>query len=798
MKELLKEFLSYILVEGTTAKQAKQMNLKFIKGSRIYWSEDGEKPASHKTDDSGKIVAVSAQDTQSDKPKKDGNDKLPPEVTRTKSPERYMGGKPKKATPAKAITPSVGSDAPDTPTIPSSVGTGGKGKRALTANHGINPTEDTPSGIVQKLISAAQTLVEARRKGVAGIGGPVASYGEASLTDLANRLTVGGLQQGLRTFREENKERVETNRELITKCQDPDFLKAAKKAKNTSVCKGKNPNATREVGEMLGLDPEKDKEFIIDYLATRAAYRDVELERLKADPDSVFYPSGKKGFGQNADAAGAWAEAAFDGAIATTVSMQGSLIDSERPFVVIQSDTVSGGYDGAVLNSLEAQRDAATTAEDKAYYEEQIKAWEVAKFHDTMVVGEDSKGRMVVFHITNKKDNELKDIWNNATPASAMGELLSSFKAKIAEGGMNKLTKEETEGFRTVTLVMEDAVTICADASAAATLLWTNPDFTVNDDVVSVAHSLRKPKDYVANMGSWMDSPIGPRSARAKKDFDTWATGAGAGVTSDMRKVCKGRGSDSAKCTAERMKVMEEYMKTKPANLPPYDPVGKLLVKIGEEQIKRDGKSGAPSGGSLGACANVKRNEKAAVERAHKLVVESIEKEDAKICSGPGKGKNCKPNGPAKRMYLSQLMHSMHFDIMGENYDSHIGVVTGGRASRPSDFRQTLAERSGYSKNNPEPTVPPGSAKDVVDWRNGLKEHIINNAIVSADSAAIRIRAGGATGEESELIEDSWRTAGDSQKVQKNVGEDVRTGVIGLADGRRREESSDILRDSFK
>lgn len=115
MNKLLKEFLSYILVEAVsaTSKQAKDMGLKFIKGSKIYWSKTGQKPASHKTDDSGKIVPVTAQDTQPKQPKKDGTDELPPEVVRVQSPERYRGGgkKPRKSTgptpePGKQTVPA--------------------------------------------------------------------------------------------------------------------------------------------------------------------------------------------------------------------------------------------------------------------------------------------------------------------------------------------------------------------------------------------------------------------------------------------------------------------------------------------------------------------------------------------------------------------------------------------------------------------------------------------------------------------------------------------------------------------
>ena len=46
------------------------------------------------------------------------------------------------------------------------------------------------------------------------------------------------------------------------------------------------------------------------------------------------------------------------------------------------------------------------------------------------------------------------------------------------------------------------------------------------------------------------------------------------------------------------------------------------------------------------------------------------------------------------------------------------------------------------------------------------------------------------------MVEDSWRTAGSGQKVQKTVGDGVREGVISRSDARRKE-SSDVVRNLF-
>lgn len=760
MNKLLKEFLSYILIkEGYSEELKRRMGIpaNAVARGKYWYDGTGENAKYLGLVKNGKFVPALPGEKPGDDKKPD---ELPPEVIRVKPPERYMGaGAGGDQRPAKRKT-----------------------KPAITVNHGITPT-DSATGIIQKLINSAKMLVGARRKGIPGPGGAVASYGEATLTELCNRLTQGGLQQGLGRFREENKERITNKKEQIQQILD----NGTKKEKTSLEAK------ISALGAILGLDPNVDRKFIIEYLAAREAYVEEELKRLEADPKSIFHRKGNAGFGKNREAAEEWARAAFDGAVATSISMQSSLIDSTRPFTVIQSDAVPGGHDDAIVAHLTAMRDAAPEgSDDRRHYETQLKAWEVAKFHDTMVVGEDAQGRMVVFHVTNKKGNDLKDIWNNTTPADAMRSLHDKFAEEAKRTGEGGLTADEKRGFAEVQVVLQRGVEICEDAAAAATGLWSDESFKIDDKLVDAAHALRSPKDYVGDLGDWMDKEATSRSGAAKKDFNAWATGKGKRVVSEMNAVCKGKGSTSRECTKQRMSVMRTYMKTNPKNKPPFEPVGKLLVKIGEVQIAKDKRSGKSSTGSLGECVRVKQEEKQAVEAAHKAVVNKIQTVDAELCKN--NPKSCKPNGPATRMYLTQVMHSMHFDIMAENWDEHLGAVTGGRASQPNDFRTALAEHSGFAKDNPEPTSPQERAQ----WRAKLIEHIINNATVSAESGAIKISQGGESGSEFELVTDSWRTAGSgNQKVQKNVGEDVRKSVIGTADSRRKD-SGNIIRDSFK
>jgi len=129
-------------------------------------------------------------------------------------------------------------------------------------------------------------------------------------------------------------------------------------------------------------------------------------------------------------------------------------------------------------------------------------------------------------------------------------------------------------------------------------------------------------------------------------------------------------------------------------------------------------------------------------------------------------------------MYLEHVMHSMHFDMMVDNWDEHLAAVTGIRSSQPSDFRDTLREASGFE-----------GPIDTPEQRAALRQHIVENAKIDAESGAIVISSPKG---DLVLVEDSWRTAGSGQKVQKTVGDGVREGVIQRSDTRRKNNSNTI------
>ena len=90
--------------------------------------------------------------------------------------------------------------------------------------------------------------------------------------------------------------------------------------------------------------------------------------------------------------------------------------------------------------------------------------------------------------------------------------------------------------------------------------------------------------------------------------------------------------------------------------------------------------------------------------------------------------------------------------------DGKMIVQMGIKGAKASHVRNCLAEKSGYGD------IPPGT-------RDGLKAHLTRTSSINSETGAIVIK--GQSGN-TELAEDTWRTAGDSQKFASGFGQDMR------------------------
>jgi hypothetical protein len=578
--------------------------------------------------------------------------------------------------------------------------------------------EGLDNGDLTALTECNDNLLHNRDIGVSGMGGPVASYGEAGVCRTANILR----ERGYEGFVDDNIEAVNAKMMQIKE----------KKSKFQS--------AINTLASHLGLTLPEDEEAVIEYLGARLVFGEQEFKRLSSNPDSIWTKEGKQGFGKDRDAFDAWAKAIFDGALSTKNLIETeSDIDSTKPYVVIQSNTVEGeGHDIGILNHLKGRLEEAKQSgneEDIQYYSIEIDAFEKLGFHDTMVVGQDKKGRTNVFHITNKKQDNLADIWGNTTPAYMLNIIKKQFDPKVAI----KVVK-----------VIDAGIADVSDAKMATNREFAN--FKIDSNFLKVLETPELKKYTTAlkeekNFNAWLKQKMGKKYPPTK--LLAWMTYAQNYVQSQL---------DAGQN-------------------PSYEKFGKLLTKVGElgqksTYIRKYQDDIKFNSAGIQAAVDNKNSEKELTAKVHKNVVKAIESADKALKTWPGKEKGI--NGPHKKAYLTTVMHSMHLDLMITNYDKKLGAITGIRGTTPADFRDCMSELSGF-KSNPK--------KSEAENRASLNKHLVERCTLDPVSNAILIKNDKGT---VTLAEDTWRTAGTSQKVEKKLGDGLRGCVSSKADARRK------------
>jgi hypothetical protein len=568
-----------------------------------------------------------------------------------------------------------------------------------------------------------------RDVGTAGMGGQAASQGESRYCNSINNY--------------DDKEFLTTNEGLI------------KNRKEEIKSRGKKyPNVEeKEVLEHLGLDPQSDD--ALTYLAKRKIFAEQELARIKAQPKPNVFSKGD-GFGNKDEPYLEWMKAAYDGMIETKGLVEDSKIDTSKPHHAVQS---TSEMDNAVEAHLEDQVKNAKTDEDKKYYEKELKLFKkFSKYHDSFIIGQDEQGRTHIVHVSNKKDSKLTDPHNNTTPAQRFKIMKDTYGEEVAE----HVTDAIDEGIKMVTTVREQT-------SERARKIEVDENFA---KVAQVAG------------GKYVKQMVGLGLKRKKsKDGTKPAPGAQFGYWLDKRGISEEKWNDMS--DEDRLKTMQDFMnddqfhkslpqvKVRGSNppefvdyTPPYVPFGKIFIKVGEEAQKdkfwKDNPNLDKDGVGLQDAIDTKNNEKQVVKEAHDYVVNEITNEDQKqgFPKLDSDGKVVE-NGKNTQAYITTVMDAMHFNSyidVEDDDDGKMILQMGIKGAKPSHVRNCLAEKSGYGD------IPPGT-------REGLKAHLTRTSSIDSETGAIVIK--GRDGE-TKLAEDTWRTAGDSQKVASGFGEDMR------------------------
>lgn len=542
-------------------------------------------------------------------------------------------------------------------------------------------------------------LQQKRDMGTSGAGGPVASQGESRYCNTMNTFSESD-------FKEKNKESIEERKRGF---------------------EGKKTSAQERTAKALGLD--SNSEEFNNYLASREEFAQQELDRIKNINDSVFYKKGKKGFGGKDEPYLEWMRASYDGTLATRKILdEDTNLDMSKPNTTIQSETE---IDDKVQDKLNKRLDLAIQKGDQDdidYFRNELNSFKkFRKYHDTYTIGEDSKGRMCVVSISNKKGDDLRDPQNNTTPAKRFNIIKEKYGSEVAKS----VVKSIDEGIEVVSDVKK--------ASIKATNV-----IDIDENIIKVCE-LPQMKKYIEKLDE-----------NAK--FEEYVENKGKSIGSlDI---------------GEKLKLMQEHSNFLliSGKVPAFEPYGKIMTKVGEFSQTKKFQEANPSidfsKSSITQCITIKQNEKDAVKNSHNKVVEDIKGADEKL-GFPKDGKN----GPHVQGYIGTVMDAMHFDSYIDGGDGKMIVQMGIRGAQPQDIRGCLSEKSGFTGDISK-----------TEGRDGLKKHLREKCKVDSKSGAIIItNEKGST----EICEDTWRTAGTSQKVASHFGKDMRECISSKVDSRR-------------
>ena len=459
------------------------------------------------------------------------------------------------------------------------------------------------------------------------------------------------------------------------------------------------------------------------YLAKREAWGQQELEKIKKDKNSVFYKKGKAGFGGKDEAYVDWMNAAYDGAISTQKHVKElDIFDSSKPSKTIQSTQETND---AVQAHLEDNVTNAESDEDRDYAKKQLKNFRKYKgYHDTFIIGYDEKGRTTYLGISNKKDDQLRDPQNNSNPSKRFKVLKEKFGEDVAQGVTNSLEKN----IKRVDEVKQ-------------TTVKASSNLEITDEYVKLCET-KELQPYVQKLrevGKFRDY------LKAKKlDPDTIST---------------------KELLIEMNNHAREQLEA--GKKPSYGVYGKIAIKVGEFSIQDKFKKNNPKinfdDNSIVGAGQIKETEKQTVKESHQSFVSDLEEVDSP--DGYSSTNRDADNGPHQQGYVGGVLDALHIDsYIDSDDDDGMLIQMGINSVTPSMIKKCVAERSGFEGDT---TTPEG--------KKALKDHLRKRCRITPGESSVKIMN---DGKEEELFDDTWRTAGESQKIATGFGEGMRDCLI--------------------
>ncbi len=395
----------------------------------------------------------------------------------------------------------------------------------------------------------------------------------------------------------------------------------------------------------------------------------------------------------------------------------------------------------------------AKTPEEKAHYENQLKVWSKFKgYHDTFLVYKNDKGLVSVFHISNKKSDELDDPQNNTTPETR----LANYMAAAREANLSPKAAKAVANAQSVAMagsadndnIAKGAWNEVEDVNLITSLAGRLPargQTDVKDEYYTDLKGDKLVKD-------WYKKKYGKDKWEAK-----WKAAKPNEVIGVVMQIAEAQ-DDISKLSGNFTKFMLKQGQLAQSVF------AKAQSGMNAKQISQSF-NGIYSPKEIQAIldsetmkmlADKKAQHAAGLEGVHKGFITSLHKADGTKPGHSGK------NGPAVETYVAGTLKALHIDTYVTNFDENIEIEMGGVGCKPIDVRGCMASLSGFKGDI---TTPEGRA--------ALNTHLAENVKVDADSDAVYlIGSDGKT--RTYLASDTWRQAGSSKKIATGFGSNLR------------------------
>ena len=618
--------------------------------------------------------------------------------------------------------------------------------------------DDLNNGNFDKIKQNEEQIGIDRNSGNAGAGGPVASKGEKMVND------------------------------VVKNHNDDEFAKQNRKEideRKKEIEKRKKSADEKRLAKDLGLDPNSSE--FNEYLAKRETFANKECEKMRKLPKkkNVYYGTGKNGFGGDekdgscSKAFLEWAGVAYDGGLEIQQATKDHPdFDETQEQVPVQSTTET---DDAVQAHLEDKYEehkkkcgqgTDESCKKAEHYKKQLNFFkDNRKYHDTYIMGKTKDGETIIISVSNKKGSNMKDPQNNTTPRKRFQIIKDAFGENVSKEVIDTMDRSIDKVSKVQQVTREESGKL------------ENPSDLKEHSETAISSKRRKD---ICNKGK---KKVGRGSS-----FGRWLEKNKPGV--DFDKMCSGEND------GELLKVMGEYNADNDWHEengdPPYDPFSKVFIKVGESVKQKNLTLWKRENPDKNAddyvterkreleqkenltdeerCELMKLREQEAVNEAHADVINSINEAD----SGNSDTRPDNPdgeNGPHAQAYIRTVMDALHFNKyinMDDEAAQSMIVQMGIHGAKPNDIRDCLAELSGFEGDTSTP-----------EGRKALQEHIEKNAKLDQSKTPPAIIITGPKGREQSLMEDTWRTAGTSQKVASGLGEGMRECLTEKTNNRR-------------